>query len=1085
MARLLFRSCVVIALVLILVPSLFAQTVTGTLEGTAVDKSGGAIPGVTISIKNLETGLERVITTDAQGRFSAPFLPIGRYRVQAELSGFGTMVRQNVPVQLNTTTVQNFTLDPALSETVTVSADAPRINVTDAEIKQTMTSQEIMDRPNANMGSFLDLASVFAGFDENPTSGQNNPTASSGSSINFNGTGTRGATFQINGVNNDDSSENQNRQGVALATIKTFQVISNNFSAEFGRGYGAVVLVQTKSGTNDIDGEVYNYAQRSRWNAKNLTQRLNNVDIPPSYRDQYGATLGFPVKRDTLFGFLSFDRVRNGGANTVSRTIITQADLALPRLTVGNDTPANRAFIDYVIGLFPNKTPNHSVNTARGWIGEQDFDFPASDYSGRIDWNTSLNQNLNLRYQKTHQIFEAEDVVIGERADQNNRQSNFGVTWTHILSSDTVQEARYGLGLRSTHVHIAAGNDTPIIRFNGLPTSTTAPIIGNAGNFPIDRIQRDNQIVYNISTTRFRSHTLRAGVDLRRSSLDDRAENFNRGFYTFGTPCAGKTYANGILALLDGCVSSYQKGFGPAYLENRLHEENIYAQDDWRATSNLTLNLGVRAELVSAPEEKEDRIDYQLSDRRYIDPRLGFVYTPGWGSKNRFFEMLTGGEGKMSIRGGFGVFHGRVFQSIFSQTGASVRFNPPYGANLPFNNSTNIADPTNGYNFVPGTVPNAKILITTVDQGLEMPETRQWNLTFERQVLRQSRLRLSYIGTQARNLLQYIPWNLAQDPRLGPIVVPVSTLNGSLSGQTLVLAKDPMCAGTTATTTNAQCPVVVPIAANEVSLRVPRVNERRPDARYTQNLEITNRGRSWYHGGQLELETGVFHGFLGRMTYTFSKTIDNGSEATAVGTGDINIFPVPQVGGDDYARGLSRFDTRHRLTLNGSYQLPWFKNREGVVGAVLGGWQLSTVFKLSSGTPFTVVDTGAFDIDFDGTANQRPVILDRSAMYTHIRKTGQLTPSMFRRAVYGDKLTDLAPRNAFYLDGVKNLDASLIKNVALPMATTLSLRVDCFNVFDRLQWGFPNNDIASATFGQVTTQFNAPRTWQAAVRLIY
>ncbi|MEK6375240.1 MAG: carboxypeptidase regulatory-like domain-containing protein [Acidobacteriota bacterium] len=1085
MARFLSRSCVVLVFALLVSAPLIAQTVSGNLEGTAVDKSGGTLPGVTISVKNLETGLERNTLTDSKGFYSAPFLQIGRYRVQAELSGFGTMIRQNVPIRLNETTVQNFVLDPAMSETVTVSADAPRVNVTDAEVKQTMTSQEIMDRPNANGGSFLDLASVFAGFDENPTSGQNNPTASSGSSINFNGSGTRGATFQINGVNNDDSSENQNRQGVSLATIKSFQVISNNFSAEFGRGYGAVVLVQTKSGTNNIDGEVYNYAQRSRWNSKNLVQRTNNAAKPPSWRDEYGATLGFPIMRDTLFGYLSFDRTRNGGANTVTRNILNQADLALPRLTLGNDTPASRAFQNYVIGLFPTVAPNHSVNTVRGWVTDADFDFPASDYSGRVDWNTSASQNLTLRYQKTHQVFFAEDVIIGERADQNNRQSNFGATWTQILSSNTVHEARYGLGLRSTHVLLQAGNDTPIIRFNGLPTSTSAPIIGNAGNFPIDRVQRDNQLVYNISTTLFRNQTLKGGVDIRRSSLDDRAENFNRGFYTFGTTCAGVNYPTGIAAMMAGCVSSFQKGYGPAYLENRLHEENLYAQDDWRALPNLTLNLGARVEFVSAPEDKEDRIDYQLNDRKYVDPRLGFVYTPGWASKNRLFEMVTGGDGRMSIRGGFGVFHGRVFQSIFSQTGASLRFNPPYGALLPFTNSTNLADPTNGFVFTPGTVPNAKISITTVDQGLEMPETHQWNLTFERQIFSQSRLRLSYIGTQARNLLQYIPWNLSQDPRLGPVVVPVSTLNGSLSGQTLTAAKDFMCAGTTTATINAQCPVVVPIGPTEVSLRVTRVNERRPDPRYTQNLEITGRGKSWYHGGQLELETGMIHGFLGRMTYTYSKTIDNGSEATFVGTGDTNVFPINQIGADGYARGLSRFDTRHRFTLNGSYLLPWMKDRQGFFGAVLGGWQMSAVVKLSSGTPFTVIDTGAFDIDMDGTANQRPVIVDRSILYTHIRKTGQLKASQFRRAVAGDDLADLAPRNALYVDGTRNVDAALVKNVRLPVGDTLSLRLECFNVFDYTQWGFPNTDIASATFGQVTTQFNSPRTYQAAVRLIY
>ena len=257
MSRFLSRSLFVFILAVLLLPQLDAQTVTGNLEGTALDKSGGALPGVSVSAKNLETGLERSTLTDAKGFYSAPFLQIGRYRVQAELSGFGTMVRQNVPVSLNQTSVQNFVLDPAMSETVTVSADAPQINVTDAEIKGTLTEREIMNKPNLAQNSFLGLAAVFPGYQENPNSGQDNPTLSSGSSVNFNGTGTRGATFQINGVNNDDSSENQHRQGVPLATIKSFQVITSNYNAEFGRGYGAVILVQTKSGTNDIDGEVF------------------------------------------------------------------------------------------------------------------------------------------------------------------------------------------------------------------------------------------------------------------------------------------------------------------------------------------------------------------------------------------------------------------------------------------------------------------------------------------------------------------------------------------------------------------------------------------------------------------------------------------------------------------------------------------------------------------------------------------------------------------------------------------------------------------------------------------------------------
>ncbi|MEO6487922.1 MAG: carboxypeptidase-like regulatory domain-containing protein, partial [Thermoanaerobaculia bacterium] len=234
------RSASIVLVVLLSVLTLAAlplsaQTVTGTLQGTVTDSSGSALPGVTVTIRNSETGLERVVVTDERGFFNAPFLPVGRYSLNAELAGLGTQRRTNVPVNLNETTKQEVIIDPQMTESITVNADAPRINVSDGEIKQTMRSEEIMALPSPDQGSFLRLASVFGGYQENPSSGQDNPTLSSGSSVNFNGAGTRGTTFQINGVNNDDSSENQHRQGVALATIKSFQILTNNFSSEFGR----------------------------------------------------------------------------------------------------------------------------------------------------------------------------------------------------------------------------------------------------------------------------------------------------------------------------------------------------------------------------------------------------------------------------------------------------------------------------------------------------------------------------------------------------------------------------------------------------------------------------------------------------------------------------------------------------------------------------------------------------------------------------------------------------------------------------------------------------------------------------------
>ena len=1065
-------ALVVLALFSLALP-LSAQTVTGTLQGTVTDRSGAVLPGVTVTIRNVETGLERSVVTNESGTFNAPFLPLGRYRVTAELSGLGSQRHDNVPINLNETTKVDFVIDPQMTESITVNAEAPRINVTDGEVKQTMKSEEIMTIPAPDQTNFLRLASTFAGYQEPPPafqSSQDNPTLSVGSSANFNGAGTRGTTFQINGVNNDDSSENQHRQGVSLATIQSFQVLTNSFSSEFGRGYGAVVLVQTKAGTNNLMGEVYGYAQDNEWNARGQL----DLTKPPRTRRQYGAAAGFPIVRDTLFGFANADILENEGGDIANRPVWTAADLALPRLTLGNDTPENRAWQDSVLARFPNVQPNAPAVSPRAYQYEQFFNRPDRDYSLRTDWNANGTNTVNARYQQSKQTRENAELIIGEQTLQKNNQSNFGLTWTGILNSNTVQEARYGLGIRSTNVDILAGNDTPIIRFAGIAPAT---IIGNASAFPINRDQRDHQLVYNISSSMWRAHTLKLGTDLRDSSLDDRAEDRNRGFWNFGAACGGVTYPSGFHAFMAGCISSFQKSYGPAFLENNLKEYNFYAQDDWRPFDNLVLNLGARYEWVGVPTEAEDRIDYFYDDSAYIDPRFGFAYTPDWAGLP-FLRGITGGSGLFSIRGGFGIYHGRVFQSIFSQVGASVRYNPPNAQSINVT-STNISDPTNGYVFVPGVPPTIRVNLTLVDPDLKMPETRQWNLTFERQLFAQSRLRLSYVATLGKNLLQYRFDNL-----------PVVPAPPGTSGAAWVVAQDWRCAGTglAGAPTNATCPTAVPIAANEVSLRFPKLNERRPDARYGTNLVVDNVAESSYHAGQVEWETGFWKGFQGRVTYTYGKAMDTGSEATASGTGDINIFP-PDAG--SYSRGLSRFDSRHRFTATGSYMLPFFKDRADFMGLAFGGWSVSTVIRLASGTPFTIIDAGASDTDFDGVANQRPVCLDKNycggwnVNYPGDSRT-KMPRNAYRRAEYGDSLDELIGRNTFTTDGAETVDLGIYKQFALPFQSqSIIFRLDVFNVLNHVTWSFPINDFNSAQFGQITGTAYTPRTAQLGLRYIF
>lgn len=1094
-----FRKCIVLALTLVFAaaPPAHAQTVTGTLQGTVTDTSGGVVPGAMVTITHVDTGTDRAIVTNEQGTYSAPFLQIGRYRIKVELSGFGSVTRENVDVRLNDTRVVDIKLDPRVTQDVTVTAAAPPINVTNAEIKGSLTAEQIMDKPTLNAGSFLTLAETFTGFQENPTAGQNNPTASSGSSINFNGTGTRGATFQINGVNNDDSSENQNRQGAALSTIQEFQVLKNGYSAEFGRGDGAVVLVQTKSGTNKLRGDAYLYQQDGKWNAKSFFAQA--APKPIRHRSQYGFTAGFPVVTNRLFAFANVDRTKLDGQNTFAKDFFTPAELAAPRLTRGNDTPANRAWIQSILDRFPPFTNNDSRSN-RTMAGVFGINQPDEDASGRLDWNPARGNTVTGRYQRTRQTREADDVIVGEQAVQRNKQQNLGVTWTRVMGSRIVGEGRYGLGVRSTNVDIAAGNDTPIVRFTASPVGGS--IIGNAGNFPIHRDQTDHQFVYNLTAQAFRTHSFKTGVDIRRQALDDLADNFSRGFWTFNRVCGGVTYATPYAAMLDGCVQRFEKAYGPFFLENRQSEANLYAQDDWRVSQTLTLNLGIRYEYVEAPREVENRIDYIFkADDNNIEPRIGFAYAPRWDSG--FLSALSGGTGNFSIRGGWGIYDGRLFQSIFSQGGANVRFNPPNALSrvrttLP--DILNVSDPSLGFVFVPG--PQAgRVSLTLPDPDLEMPSTTKWNISVDRAMPFKSTVKISYQGNHNDKRLKYALDNLPVSPLAGPVTVANHPNNApgagfpDLRGKTInAIAADYRCAGTLTLPgilATATCPNAVPIADNEISLRVPRINERRPNPLYTTNLLISNDAESWYDGLEIEWEKRLSKGLQFQAAYTFSKSVDTTSEATFVGTGDTN-----QTGPNaKFAKGLSRFHVPHRFTFNGSYRLPFLADRTDVLGQVLGGWQLSGVVKLASGTPFSVIDsTPARDLDFDGFADSsRPVILDRSIIGNHVSNPNTALQQLPRAAFAPadpaiHTIDDLSPRNGFFTPGTKNVDLALSKNFRMPYeGHNLSVKIEAFNAFNQVKFGFPVNDINNSNFGRLTgaaTGYNA-RQLQLVLRYRY
>ncbi|HET9478944.1 MAG TPA: hypothetical protein VFO72_06350, partial [Pyrinomonadaceae bacterium] len=501
-------------------------------------------------------------------------------------------------------------------------------------------------------------------------------------------------------------------------------------------------------------------------------------------------------------------------------------------------------------------------------------------------------------------------------------------------------------------------------------------------------------------------------------------------------------------------------------------------------------------EYVSAPREVEGRINYGFSaDKDNWEPRLGFAWSPNF--DDGFWHSLFGNVGDSSFRGGYGIFHGRLFQSVFSQGGATVRFNPPNafffnqaGLASSIFNPVNLADPTNGFVFVPGP-QTARHTLTLIDPGLEMPYTQQWNLTFERQMPFSSALRISYTGNRGIGLLKYALNNLPLHDPVNGVLVPNHPNNpANLRGKVIRLAANFLCAGTTGTSAapfTPQCPVAVPIGEFEYSFRVPRTNERRPNGLHGTNVAVSNGSWSYYNALQLEWTKRLSSNLNFQAAYTWSKAIDTTSEATFVGAGDSN-----QNGNNPRnSRGLSRFHTPHRFTIYGTYRLPFFSGDRGLLGQAFGGWNFSAVVKLAKGTPFTVTTT-ALDLNFDGFGENRPVLLDTSILGNSVNhpatSRNALPRAAFRTLTSADFNTPILGRNTFFVDGVKNVDLGINKLFRMPWeGHTLTLRADMFNAFNHVQYGVPSAAITNTNFGAITgtaVQY-LPRNIQVSLRYQY
>jgi hypothetical protein len=1265
MKKLLLCSLVCLLLAFGIAVPASAQTVTGTLSGRVTDATGAVIPSVKVTAKSEETGFTHEATTNEEGYYLISFLPLGKYSLSVSLRGFASVSKRGVLIELNKATVSNFELKPsAVESTVEVTGETPQIETTVGELKHSLDARTIEAIPLAGR-NIISLSEQFPGFQNVQwIDSSNNPTNSTGSYAAFNGTGSRNTTFQIDGVNNDDSSENQNRQSVNVSTVKEVQVLQNAYSAEFGRAAGAVFLVQTKSGTNQFHGEAYDFIQNDIFNANGYFANragLNATTGQPLQprarvrRNQYGWTVGGPIFRDKLFFFHSGERVSNFSNSTISRfkffdneltaRACAPGEISRPGRAVepaGNfcldpavhpNLTADLAFVQSVLDLFKNPliqgtAPNNPaacsdmilsgrLNRCVTLSGSNRF--PDSDYSLKTDYKPFAQTVVALRYQYSRQKRDSFRIIDGDNFGRNNnRQYNIGANVTHVFSNRQSGEFRFGFGNRTTLQDVTDGNHIPVVRFaNTLSPSGT--VIGTSTNVPINRRQHDYQYVYN-HTYVMNKHTLRGGVDARWQILDDVSGDRSRGFWTFSsfeaalgtafsagpagtapgpncgtvrnpfvpgdpaqpasicpTPPTAPSGFAGWENLLRGLVTSYQQGYGNPLAENRFGEVNLYVQDDWRIFRNLTLNLGFRWEAVRAPVEKENRFVYGYGDDfNNFEPRIGFAWQPnlpdGW------LQKLFGKPNDFVIRGGYGIYHSRIFQSIFSQNQLSIRTQPPNGfaaafalgtvaqpfcnfqvSNPAFTDPQPIGNCANPFVFTPGaavglsTVPacatsaagcgpaGAGVRVTggrftgtllIPDSNLQDPYTQQWNLTLERTLPWRMALQVGYAGNRGIGLPFFDSDNDAVfgitsnavfvdvgGGNFQPVVFdrvcidftdPICNNNGLLTGFNVATSGSlrtwSSLTSTTATLAQKGIVIVSGVPHGYISLNDRRLNERRPNNTMSRNVLMRNFAWTYYHAMNVKLTKRLSNGLTFSGFWTLSKTIDTGSEPTFTGV-DSNA-PSGQVNPARSLRGLSNYDTRHRVVLTYAYDLPFHRAQQGWMGRILGGWAVSGTTTLQSGQPFTIA--AGYDVNLDGLGGDRPFVLDPSIAYKHVDngnsfiRTGCPTPiaattpcpdtlsqltfalSQFNPGVTalsnGSQIPLLAgqngegtlARNMFFGDGMIVFDTAFAKRTRIREGMQLELRMEWYNLFNHPTFQLPSGRtvVSTTPLGRITGQRN-------------
>lgn len=1090
--------CLVVALT-ISQSAASAQTQNAELNGTVTDQAGALVAGAQILVVNLETQVPRTVESNASGVFVAANLNPGRYQVRVKKEGFQESVVSDVTLDVNQRATLNFKLSlGSVSDSVQVSAEAAALEASGAQLGTVITQEKITDLP-LNGRNFTQLLTLTPG--ATPVSvGQN----SGGGQVQrvgtivfpaINGQSNRSNSFTLDGVYNNAPWMGTYALAPNVDALTQFKVQSHSDQAEFGGVSGGVVNILTRGGTNQFHGGVYEFLRNDALDARGFFTAAK----PVLRQNQFGANLGGPVLRDRTFFFFSYEGYRqkntasaltvvptaaqlggdfSGSSRAIYNPYSTRTDPANASKYLRDPFPANRipssmlnsSIQQWAQAILP--APINTGNAAYNSRNTEPQEFPADQYSLRVDHNLSSSDFFWARYSWGVQDVTSAQVIPGIRNTIERPAKNAGLGYTHLFGPNTLLTGLFGYsGLTENSVpFLSSRNMFDEGLFQGFPARTglTAPAIavpsmwgGMTSRVDFLGPQEGYQMRGDLSMIRGR-HNLKFGGEVVRQLFADDTYDGNFSFNSIQTADLNAPGTTGVdlASFVLGLHDTWEYRNRAYRYESQLW--SLYVQDSWKVTSALTVNFGLRWDLLRNPAFSLNYPStWDFSTGQFIvgsaappacsatqvapclpDPNSAYLsqYVRFTGSSKmrpddyKMFGPRLGIAYMIRptwvVRAGAGLFYdlqAGVMQQAQNASGAWPSTNLIRGVNQ--NRSTvqaTINDPFNGGDpRVPTATPeNATAYF--FDPNFRNPRSLQWNLEMQKDLRGVVNLSVGYVGSH--NVFSPVSGNYNTALTPGPGAV-----------------------------------------------RARALWPNAPVTNYDRSI-----GRSGYHGLQVKAEQRFARGLSYLLSYTWSKSMDLASSGQ-FGVESQSLQNPYDVNAD---RSVSGYDIPHNFTAALVYQLPFGPGQrwvsQGLASRIAGSWQMNTILGLRSGQPYSLAM--GVDVANIGANTTRPDLVGDA-------KLDNPTPEMwFNKKAYASPATytfGTSGRNQLRTDGLENLDLSFFREDRLTERVHTQLRVEMFNMLNHPTFGIPNTTFTSAQFGRVNSTISTARQIQLGLKVMF